>query len=723
MVGLSLGGAAFLIPKDKELIARVATDLGEKRIADLVEQQQAANGSGKAGNLELSAEIQESERFVGVLESVFARYDFAKLGPNDFTEIFNIASATDHPAECWQVLFSTGRFAALKHGDRVRLGSAIAAKALSLQKSPLAGEIYRHTVYPEKEASTELLQQAAKVLQFTKSEENQDATLRVLNELDSRAPVEGELLLVYSQLILEDGRVADAYAKARAAFDRETNREAKEKLLAVLIGCMNDAGREAELPDLTRVMLQTMPETQLPPEELVKLDVDKVAGFAKRAFEHAQSCEWAKPPLHDEAILFHTKAALCGHVEALNRAQEITQDLGRTVEFLSTLRLLVPKLSRPDLKLLLAQSEAAADNYPAAEPIFASYLKQVPNDHNVHFQHGCLLQELKRVDEAVAAFRKAIAIEAGLLEYHTALTGCLIQQGKAVDALTAYRAIPSGIHDQVSLENWMLLAEAEGDLITSATLMAKLMQRKPSPEAWEYKDLADVQLDAGFNEEAFRTLNDGLKVWPNSSLLRCAIGDYLLGSKKFAEVRKLMIAGNIRGDLRQAVIYVDALSDIAENSPEIVDGSALAALGPDYVNRPWTLESLKQLGHLANIAGRRQDSERIYTKALQSGSKDAVLALLDTVDEEDPKAMRRLGEVLASQGYEKEAQEAYRKSLQLLLDQAGEDEGEEEGAAPGPVTTPAGAAGVSGPTGPVTPVLSAPVPTSENGQGQAGSIR
>jgi tetratricopeptide (TPR) repeat protein len=720
-VFVALGGAAYLIPRKKELIERLSHDHMVDKAMDI--EPVIESGSTPQA---LSAE----EKF----ESIFALYDFSKLSEAEAETIANIANSNTHPEACWRALQNTGRLDAASHEVRrkisERVGSAMLASATP--NLTLASEIFRRSVYPEQSCSENLMKRALQCFHFAindpvSGEDNRDAAVRVYAELTNRRTLTSEEETNYCQLLRSHGEPELAFARLRKSFQQSTEPAAKLLVYPELLSCLNEVGdskllavcekhiaeipqdlltalppgeeREQELisrcrahadrmPDsikaaiedsdhvaemarYTKELLGALPESKIPLAALAKAPQPlspALKAYRDHAFDFAQYSEWSNQPDHDAAMEHYCRAAVLGRPDALVRAKDLRDDLGRQVEFLATLKHVVPVEGWPELTLEYARVMAADGDYNESAKLYAVYTAEQPQDHALQFEYGHLLQELEKFSEANDCFRKAIALAPQELSYTKTLIQSLIRSNDPSGALAIYKALPPGKADLSMLENFILLAEAEGDFESIQRAMKERMAKSERPSVEQYKELADVLVDVGNNEEAIQVLLRGLKQWPQSNLLRTSAAEFYMGHRelgpnRFTEARKLLADGDLRGDLHQASLFVEACT-------ELDDVTGLALLGSTAIDRDWSPEYLGQIAYLFEKAGREGDSTKLYVRAAKSGSKEAMDLLVGGVDENDSEGLQRLGDVLRSLGMEKEAREAYYKALAVIQQRA-----------------------------------------------------
>ena len=134
-----------------------------------------------------------------------------------------------------------------------------------------------------------------------------------------------------------------------------------------------------------------------------------------------------------------------------------------------------------------------------------------PDYPDAYFNLGSVLFQQGRLDEAVAEWRKALAIRPQDAEAHRNVASAFRKQGKVKEAVLEYeQALNIAPEDGVALNNlaWILATSSDASLRDGAraeTLAAKAVQAAGGNNPMFVRTLAAAHAEAGQFEEAVAT--------------------------------------------------------------------------------------------------------------------------------------------------------------------------------------------------------------------------
>jgi tetratricopeptide (TPR) repeat protein len=154
----------------------------------------------------------------------------------------------------------------------------------------------------------------------------------------------------------------------------------------------------------------------------------------------------------------------------------------------------------------------------------------------IHFNLGIALQGLGRREEAVASYRKAIAIEPGFFEAYGNLGTVLQQQGKLEDAVANYRKALAIQPDALGYFNLGTALRDEGKHDEAGESYLKALALNPNyPDA--HNNLGEIFRDKGQMEDAIKCYQNALSINPDHPGANYNMGEYLYLAKKHTEAK------------------------------------------------------------------------------------------------------------------------------------------------------------------------------------------
>lgn len=163
------------------------------------------------------------------------------------------------------------------------------------------------------------------------------------------------------------------------------------------------------------------------------------------------------------------------------------------------------------------------------------------DDKSPYFQKGLGLaySQLKQYDEAIAAFRKALAINPYYVDVRNDLGAALVLSGKRTEGRAEWVAAynePTNPTPDLSARNLGQSYLEEGNFQESASWFRSSLNKNPQ-QVDSYTGLAAALAGLQRPEEAVPVLEGALKESPGETSLLLALGDVLYRAGRFNEAR------------------------------------------------------------------------------------------------------------------------------------------------------------------------------------------
>ena len=201
------------------------------------------------------------------------------------------------------------------------------------------------------------------------------------------------------------------------------------------------------------------------------------------------------------------------------------QDYAKAIEHYKRATELDPAYSRAFN--ILGYAHRQAGDYASAEQDFQNYIKLIPNDPNPYDSYGELLLKMGRFDDAIAQYRKALAIDANFLASHQGVATALMYQGKGAEAEAEFKTIATKARNdgekRLSLFGQTVLAVDRGQtdkalgLVDQQYALGEATKDVPAM-AGDLQLRGNILLDAGKVAEAKAQYEGALKMTDESSL-------------------------------------------------------------------------------------------------------------------------------------------------------------------------------------------------------------
>jgi tetratricopeptide (TPR) repeat protein len=309
------------------------------------------------------------------------------------------------------------------------------------------------------------------------------------------------------------------------------------------------------------------------------------------------------------------------------------------------------KKSEPSdpLAPLLQQAAAALDkkDFPAAAQTLESYLAQRPDDARAQFQLGYAYSEMRRWDEAQAAYNKAIALDPKLAPAHLNLGLVLLERDPRA-AVEPFQHAAELLPDKVRPRFLLGLAyERSGNL--SAAIEQYSAGQKLDPKDYEVRfALGRALLRNDRAAEAESAFREALAIRAGSAPAHLGLAESLRAQKKLEAA-----AGEFAAYLQQQPQDRDARIERAATLNDLARyDQALEELDRADAVAPATLESLK-------LRAEVRMQQKQWPPAAEALQRAVALA------PRDPELHARLGHTLLEQRNFPAAEQELKAALTL----------------------------------------------------------
>lgn len=265
----------------------------------------------------------------------------------------------------------------------------------------------------------------------------------------------------------------------------------------------------------------------------------------------------------------------------------------------------------PGATLILAAALRLAGDPAAALPVIDPLSRALPQAAEVQLEHGLVLLDLGRTQEAAAALRRATTLNANLGEAWRALSVALTVLGDLVGAQAAGdRQVKASVRDPALIAAASALVEGKLPQAEHG-LRAYLAARPDEPAA--LRMLAEVAARLGRYEDAERILTETLAFAPGFTAARHNLATLLYRQNKTLEALAqldLLQAADPRHPA-YANLRAAALVRIGEYE------AAVAIYRQVLEHHPHQPKGWMSYGHALKTLGRRAECEAAYRKAVE----------------------------------------------------------------------------------------------------------
>ncbi len=441
----------------------------------------------------------------------------------------------------------------------------------------------------------------------------------------------------------------------------------------------NQAGQMPRVLPLVQAYLGTQPAGQATVAELASHKVTADAAWQRFAKRCALSLEWGGQAL--AAFRLHQKLAVLGERDSLQRMLALNPGLNLDGEVLPVLQSVVPVAEQPTLTLLLAEMEADAGEYDAADLHLSQWLDQHPTDLAVLKKRAAVAEEQSRLEDARKLYAQALALAPKDVSVQKELADLHLACGDFRSAFALYEKVPESAHDNQSLENYALLAESLAEYTGYNRALVMRMHRLKRPTTQDFLELARSHAVIGEVPAEIKTYETGLRRIPQSHILRIELAHVLRLADRYEEAIAVLARPEMKADMQAMQLYIE-LACLAEDY-----AGALSFLGRGIEKKfAFGPEVRLDLGQIYLYNGYASEADALFSSVPDEPALWPLLAAvrfkngnfasaenfqrkyLAGLTVPDPQGWMLLGDIYKAEGRESEAQEAYAKSLSLMTD-------------------------------------------------------
>src|SRR3569623_504780 len=251
----------------------------------------------------------------------------------------------------------------------------------------------------------------------------------------------------------------------------------------------------------------------------------------------------------------------------------------------------------------------------ALDEAIAGYRQAIalqPNHANAHYNLGNALKEQSRMDEAIASYRKALVLTPNYAQLHSNLGDALQAQGRLDEAIASYRTALRLDSNLVELHYNLgdALRERE-DLDEAAASYRREIELKPD-YADAYNNLGNVLKDQDKQDEAAEAYQQAIPIKPDFAEAYSNLGEafYALGrlDEAIASNRRAL---EIRPDSAETYNSLgNALRERGRLDEAAACGRQALLLKPDFA------EAYNGLGNTLQAQGRLDEAIACYRQVL-----------------------------------------------------------------------------------------------------------
>lgn len=278
-------------------------------------------------------------------------------------------------------------------------------------------------------------------------------------------------------------------------------------------------------------------------------------------------------------------------------------------------------------------------NYADAETAFKKYVELIPDDPNPYDSYAELLLKMGRFDEAIAQYKKALAIDQNFVNSHFGIAAALTYQGKASEAQAELQKLTEKARSdgerRTALFGLMVVAADGGKLDQALAEIQKQYELGEKSNdvpamAGDLQLKGNVLLEMGRYPEAKQAYEQALKLTTDSSLsqeikqnaalfhhynlARVAIGqrDLATARKETEEFRKGAEAAKNSAQIKQSHELAGMIALQEKNYDQ-----AITELAQSNMQNPF---DLYQLGEAYKGKGDADKAKDSFTKAAKFNS-------------------------------------------------------------------------------------------------------
>lgn len=676
--GLCLGSAYLLIPKGDALYHLLLADGDQERVIELVvESSETAAPSAAA----LDSGAAEPVNYKRLMALAFDSVRGGELTADEIVRIVSVLEHCDPTAESFENL----KHHAGKIGDRENehFYNVLARRALAEEDPELAASIYTDLAGRASSLAVETVDMMVRTYRYIgRSRPAFESIERLGQQLGSIDALPAEMRDTYVSLLLEVDRSAEAFEILSRDFRAAgTDAVRLEALLPTLVEAASYAERGAELPPFYEAYFAALPQSSLPLAKLADIGRGELSRsqvtFLGHVKSYAQICEWND--FFDRSFEYYLKGAALGDQLSLERAVDLNEGLLRSPELTELLVHLIPVQGHPEYSLKLAQMLGEEARYDEARKIYSGYIESNPDSPVARLELAALEEECGDLKAALASYRRVLELTPDDAELKVRIASLHIAFGEHEEAFEVYRSLPDESHTELTLECLQMLAEAMGDYDELDRATSMIFERHAAHSAEHYLDLAQSRSLKGDTAGELAVLTAASYSLPKSEQIAVAFADVLYREGRFNEAVKLLTRPELRDNMQALSMFI-----------EICGGTDQHLYAANYL--PEAIEetfdfppSVRiELGQIYEETGELDSAQRLYASVPEGGMAWQLLAAakyktgefdraeeyqrryLKAASEADAQDWVFLGDICKNLGKEREANEAYKHSLNLL---------------------------------------------------------
>jgi len=682
VVLLALGLAYLLIPRDTELVERLVEDGHHDRARELV----VTANSGVNSDLLIGEEASAEDLIAMLLNNQSGRIPSGKA--SQVATLIEITSDTGAAREILET--HSSRFSDDSMADCL---AALARRAVQLGE-PALGVEYYDEMWQLRIPDENLLRDVIAAKRYAGDPEGAlDCISDYLSHLGQpfhRLAEDLRMTTVSLHREINDG--SGAFDLLSQEYFASVDDETRHHLMDLMT---ETAAQSERLEDCLPILEAYVTTLHAAPQTWQELLAQKKthpsdADFRKYAFVLAQHHEWNKQT--GQAFDIYCKLAAMGDLEALDRCVTIYPWVGRQDTATELLTALAPVPHRPQYTMLTARLEADRGNLEKAIALMAPVIHRPPDQQAVDgapamivsagdwLEYAQILEAAGHYEKAITAYRKTVSLEP---KNHAPLlpaASLLVALGRNEEALDALSRLSLEEHEMHSLENFVMLASAIGDIESERrALEMRIAKNAQHPKASDFQDLSEFWQREGDSEKAIEVSRNGLAALPASKSLRFNLIDQLIEAKQFEAARKEISRQDDPGDHRLSARLLQIANEVSDPM-QVLDmirqRAANSSLSP---GQRLELAALYESGDFSESALKLYRSTRggesgtlrlqahlAYERGDIATALDQQRRYLDSCAEADYEGWMFLGDLLASSGDNNAARQAYQHALNVL---------------------------------------------------------
>ena len=676
--GICLGSAYFLIPKGDQLYRLLLADGDQERVIELVvEQGEAPEG---AITTEIAAVVEPVD-YQRLMAIAFDSVGTGKLSGEEVARITSVLERCDPTSGSFENL--KRHAGKMSDSENEYFYSVLARRALGEGDPKLAAEIYTDLAGQVGRLKIETVEMMVRSYRYTgQSKPAFDCIERMREQLGDVDKLPAGLRDTYVALLMEVDRPGDAFDILRGDFEAAAGDAGRlEALLPVLVEAASYSERGAELPPYYETYFAALPQDKLPLSELAQVGRSELTqshvAFLEHAKRYAQICEWND--FYDRSLDYYLKGAAMGDGFSLKRAIALNEGLRRDTDMADLLMELVPIPGQPQHALRLARLLGEDGRHDEARSVYEVYIDSNPDSAAATLELAALEEESGDLEASINHYKRASELLPDDSGLKLRIAGLHVAFGEYEEAFGLYRSLPESEHSDATLERLQMLAEALGEYreLNRAIKMIFARKQKPGPE--DYLDLAQSHSLAGDTSNELLVLSGAMHSLPESQQVAVALADVLYRESRFEEAMQILTRRDLHDNMQAMSLFIE----ICGGTDNHAYASKYLAAG---IEREFDFApSVRiELGQIYEETGKLLAAQQLYASVPEGGMAWQLLAAakyktgeydraeeyqrryLKAAEQPDAQDWVFLGDICKNLGKEREANEAYKHSLNLL---------------------------------------------------------